>query len=51
VNGAVGAVVTVNGRPFAVLAFTVVGGEIVEIDGIRDLDRVSYIAAAVFTDK
>jgi RNA polymerase sigma-70 factor (ECF subfamily) len=51
VNGAVGAVVTVNGRPFAVLAFTVVGDKIVEIDGIRDPDRVSHIAAAVLTDK
>jgi RNA polymerase sigma-70 factor (ECF subfamily) len=50
VNGAVGTVVTLNGRPFAVLAFTVVGGKIVEIDGIRDPDRVSQIAAAVFTD-
>ena len=50
VNGAVGAVVTVNGRPFAVLAFTVVGGKIVEIDGIRDPDRVSRIAATVLTD-
>jgi RNA polymerase sigma factor (sigma-70 family) len=50
VNGAVGAVVAVNGRPFAVLAFTVVGGKIVEIDGIRDPGRVSNIAAAVLTD-
>ncbi|HZQ31145.1 MAG TPA: sigma-70 family RNA polymerase sigma factor [Mycobacterium sp.] len=50
VNGAVGAVVAVNGRPFAVLAFTVVGGKIVEIDGIRDADRLSRIAAAAVTD-
>ena len=49
VNGAVGTVVTLNGRPFAVLAFTVVGAKIVEIDGIRDPDRVSHIAPAVFT--
>jgi len=49
VNGAVGAVVAVNGRPFAVLAFTVVGGKIVEIDGIRDADRLSRIAAAAAT--
>ena len=50
VNGAVGAVVTVNGRPFAVLAFSVVGGKIVEIEGIRDPDRVSHVAAAVLAD-
>ncbi len=47
VNGAVGAVVTLDGRPFSVLAFTVVDGKIVQIDGIRDPDRVRRVAAAV----
>jgi RNA polymerase sigma-70 factor, ECF subfamily len=47
VNGAAGAVVTVGGRPFAVLGFTVAGGRIVEIDAIADPDRVRRIAAAV----
>ena len=47
VNGMVGAVATLNGRPFSVLAFTVVNGKIVEIDGIRDPDRVRRVAAAV----
>jgi RNA polymerase sigma factor (sigma-70 family) len=51
VNGAVGAVVTIDGRPFSVLAFTVAGGKIVEIDGIRDPDRVRRVAAAVLTEK
>jgi RNA polymerase sigma factor (sigma-70 family) len=50
VNGAAGAVVTVDGRPFAVLGFTVVGGRILEIDAIADPDRVPRIAAAVLGD-
>jgi len=47
VNGAVGAVITRNGRPFSVLAFTVVNDKIVEINGIRDPDRVRRLAADV----
>jgi RNA polymerase sigma factor (sigma-70 family) len=47
VNGAAGVVVTVDGRPFAVLGFTVTEGRIVEIDAIADPDRVRRIAAAV----
>lgn len=47
VNGMVGAVITVNGRPYSVLAFTVANGKIVEIDGISDPARVGRIAAAV----
>jgi hypothetical protein len=47
VNGAVGAVITLNGRPFSVLAFTVVNDKIVEINGIGDPDRVRRLAAAV----
>jgi RNA polymerase sigma factor (sigma-70 family) len=49
VNGMVGRVITVDGRPHSIIAFTVVNGKIVEIDGIRDLERVSRIAAAVLT--
>jgi ketosteroid isomerase-like protein len=51
VNGTPGAVITRNGRPFSVLAFTIAGGKIVEIDGIRDPDRVRRVAAAVLTEK
>jgi RNA polymerase sigma factor (sigma-70 family) len=51
VNGAAGVVVTVGGRPFAVLGFTVTEGRIVEIDAIADPDRVSRIAAAVLDDE
>jgi RNA polymerase sigma factor (sigma-70 family) len=47
VNGAAGVVVTVRGRPFAVLGFTVTDGRIVEIDAIADPDRVRRIAASV----
>jgi RNA polymerase sigma factor (sigma-70 family) len=50
VNGAIGAVITLNGRPFSVLAFTVAGGKIVEINGIRDHERVRRIAAAVLSE-
>ena len=46
-NGAAGAVITVGGRPFAVMGFTVVEGRIVEIDAIADPERVRRIAAAV----
>jgi RNA polymerase sigma factor (sigma-70 family) len=47
VNGAAGAVITVGGRPIAVMGFTVVGSKIVEIDAIADPERVRRIAAAV----
>jgi RNA polymerase sigma factor (sigma-70 family) len=47
VNGSAGAVITVRGRPIAVMGFTVVGGRIVEIDAIADPERVARVAAAV----
>lgn len=47
VNGAVGALIILDGRPYSVMAFTVVGGKIVEIDGIRDPERVRRLAADV----
>jgi hypothetical protein len=50
VNGAAGVVITVGGRPFAVMGFTVAGGRIVEIDAIADPDRVRRIAATVLGD-
>jgi RNA polymerase sigma factor (sigma-70 family) len=49
VNGTAGVVVTVAGRPFAVMGFTVAEGKIVEIDAIADAERVRRIAAAVLT--
>jgi RNA polymerase sigma factor (sigma-70 family) len=50
VNGAAGVVVTVGGKPFAVMGFTVAEGRIVEIDAIADPDRVRRIAGAVLTE-
>jgi RNA polymerase sigma-70 factor (ECF subfamily) len=47
VNGAAGVVVTVRGRPFAVMGFTVAGGRVLEIDAIADPERVARIATAV----
>jgi RNA polymerase sigma-70 factor (ECF subfamily) len=47
VNGAAGVVITVGGRPYAVMGFAVVDGKIVEIDAIADPERVGRIAAAV----
>lgn len=43
VNGAAGVVVTVDGRPFAIMGFTVVGGKVVEIDIIVDPDRLAQL--------
>jgi RNA polymerase sigma-70 factor (ECF subfamily) len=50
VNGLVGVLVTRNGRPFSILAFTVVDGKITEINGIHP-DRVRRLAAAVLPGK
>ena len=46
VNGAVGALITVDDQPFAVLVFTVAGDRIVAIDGLRDPARVRQFADA-----
>ena len=51
VNGAAGVVITVRGRPFAVMGFTVAQDKIVEIDAIADPERVRRIAAAVLGDE
>jgi RNA polymerase sigma factor (sigma-70 family) len=51
VNGAAGVVITVGGRPYAVMGFTVADGKIIEIDAIADPDRVRRIAAAVLSDE
>ena len=51
VNGAAGVVITVRGRPYAVMGFTVADDKIIEIDAIADPDRVGRIAAAVLSDE
>ncbi len=47
VNGTAGVVVTLRGRPFVVLGFTVRGDKIVEIDAIFGAERVERMAADV----
>ena len=51
VNGAAGVVVTVRGRPVAVMGFTIADGKIAEIDAIADPERVGQITAAIRTDQ
>ena len=51
VNGAAGMVITLRGRPFALMAFTVVGGRITEIDVIADPERVGRITASVLGNR
>jgi ketosteroid isomerase-like protein len=43
VNGTPGGLVYEDGRPVALLAFTVIGGRIVEIDIFGDADRVAQL--------
>jgi RNA polymerase sigma-70 factor (ECF subfamily) len=50
VNGAAGMVVTRRGQAFAVMAFTVANGQIIEIDVVGDPERVRNVAAAVLAD-
>jgi RNA polymerase sigma-70 factor (ECF subfamily) len=47
VNGTAGLVVAVQGRPFAVLGFTVTHGKIVEIDILADPVRLSQLDLAI----
>jgi RNA polymerase sigma factor (sigma-70 family) len=47
VNGVAGAVVAPGGRPFSVMAFTVSGGKIVEIDALSDPERLRDLDLAV----
>jgi RNA polymerase sigma factor (sigma-70 family) len=50
VNGAAGAVITVKGRPFGVMAFNVSDDRIVAIDIVVDPGRVARLAAPVLAD-
>jgi RNA polymerase sigma-70 factor (ECF subfamily) len=47
VNGSAGVVITVHGRPFAIMGFAVSDGKIVEIDAIADPQRVRRITEDV----
>jgi hypothetical protein len=46
VNGAAGLVVAAQGRPLSVMAFTVAGGRIVEIDILADPERLRRLDLA-----
>jgi len=50
VNGAAGVVVAPGGRPFAVMAFTVAGGRIVEIDALSDPERLGRLDLTALDD-
>jgi RNA polymerase sigma-70 factor (ECF subfamily) len=43
VNGAAGVLLTLDGRPTALIGFTIVDGRIVEIDTIADRDRLERL--------
>jgi hypothetical protein len=47
VNGAAGVVITVGRRPVSVMAFTVVGGKIAEINAISDPERLRRLDLAI----
>jgi hypothetical protein len=50
VNGAAGVVVTPEGRPFSVIAFTVRGGKIVGIDALADPERLAELDLTLLGD-
>jgi RNA polymerase sigma factor (sigma-70 family) len=50
VNGTAGLVVNVQGRPFAVLGFTVAHGKIVEIDILADPVRLGQLDLALYNE-
>jgi RNA polymerase sigma-70 factor, ECF subfamily len=49
INGAAGVIITLHGQPLALMAFTVAGNKIVELDVIADPDRIAGLAAPVLT--
>jgi RNA polymerase sigma factor (sigma-70 family) len=51
VNGGAGVVVILDERPISLIAFTVVGGRIAEIDAIADPERLSRLVGALLTEE
>jgi RNA polymerase sigma factor (sigma-70 family) len=51
VNGVAGAVCMLEGKPFSVMAFTVRGGKIAEIDILRDPERLSQLDLTALDDE
>jgi RNA polymerase sigma-70 factor (ECF subfamily) len=50
VNGAVGAVVVRDGRPFSIIGFTASDGRILEIDIVTDLERLARVDLSVLEE-
>lgn len=50
VNGAAGLIAMLEGKPFALMAFTVSGGKITEINIVRDPGRLSQLDLTVLDD-
>ncbi len=46
INGAAGLLISLRGRPAALMAFTVAGGRIIAVDGITDPRRVQRLVSA-----
>ena len=51
INGTAGVVITVRGRPVAVMGFTVAQGKIVEIDAIAEPACVEKIVSSILNDE
>jgi RNA polymerase sigma factor (sigma-70 family) len=51
VNGEAGVVVSINGKPFAVMGFRVSQGRIIEINAIAEPERLRRITAGFFGDE
>jgi RNA polymerase sigma-70 factor (ECF subfamily) len=49
INGAAGVVITLDGQPHVVMAFTIVNDQVVELDIIADPERVRRVASAVLS--
>jgi RNA polymerase sigma factor (sigma-70 family) len=49
INGAAGVVITLDGRPHGVMAFTVVNDQVAELDIIADPERIRTVASAVLS--
>jgi RNA polymerase sigma factor (sigma-70 family) len=49
INGTAGVVITLNGQPHGVMAFTVVNDQVVELDIIADPERIRRVASAVLS--
>lgn len=47
VNGVAGVLVTLQGRPFSVMAFTIAGGKVVAIDALADPARLARLELGV----